>query len=417
MSLFKRLFGKSKKKAAQDRIIKQENDSKPVKEPIKIDLTNELLEAIRLGNIKEVTSLLERGADPSKKNIVLQSPIFNALFFNSGEEMIKILVNAGANLNDTNNNGIPFLVSEAGHGELENVKLLLKYGADPNIKDKDGYCALGLAAVNGEARILEALILARADINSLHKDKPILYWAARHRHKDMVSLLLEKGANGQDALDKARLENNLDAIKILNEHRIKDEEENNVEEKEIKGFKDKRDGKVYKIVEFGDQTWLADNLKFDVRGESWHYNHNSANGSEYGKLYTKKGAELACPEGWRLPTIDDFSALITYIGENHEDVVGNLLTEFSVLFGGHYSRYSEEKQILFRSQPEIFGKIDSEGGAFNDLEWKAYFWSSTHSDVEGEARILYINKRYGTVVLSSLSNNHAYSVRLIKDDK
>ncbi len=84
-------------------------------------------------------------------------------------------------------------------------------------------------------------------------------------------------------------------------------------------FTDSRNGEVYKTVQVGDQTWMAENLR------SISNDPNEVNCCNYGKLYYHSYAVEACPEGWHLPDTLEWQILINYLGG--ENVAGGKLKE------------------------------------------------------------------------------------------
>jgi len=87
-------------------------------------------------------------------------------------------------------------------------------------------------------------------------------------------------------------------------------------------FTDSRDGKTYRTVRIGNQTWMAENLNYKT-GKSVCYDKKKSNCQKYGRLYDWNTAMKACPAGWHLPSDKEWTALTDFVGG--EDTAGTKL--------------------------------------------------------------------------------------------
>ena len=110
-------------------------------------------------------------------------------------------------------------------------------------------------------------------------------------------------------------------------------------------FTDTRDNQTYKLITLGSQTWFSQNLNFELEnGESKCYSDNLGNCFTYGRLYRGDDALTACPEGFHLPSREEWEELFDFLGgENvahfflgpYSEQQGEAIN-FDLLAGGYY---------------------------------------------------------------------------------
>jgi uncharacterized protein (TIGR02145 family) len=175
---------------------------------------------------------------------------------------------------------------------------------------------------------------------------------------------------------------------------------------------DDRDGKKYRTVVIGTQTWMADNL--DRRaGDFYCGGGQAANCDTYGALYKWSAARSACPTGWRLPTDADWSALATHLGSN----VGGKLKAVSPLWTCSWCSGNEgaTNETGFSALPG--GYRHRSNGSWANPGEHAHFWSATEDPADATAawqRSLWVADR--TLYRGfPYPKDHALSVRCLRN--
>lgn len=150
------------------------------------------------GHADGVEVLLEQGADPEAKHAFGMTPLINAIRWNR-IEAAEVLVAKGANVNAANTLGRTPLMLSAVEGYTELAELFLKNSADIRAKDLNYQrTALHFAALNGHLDIVSMLIDKGADIDEADAaGKTPLAYAGQYGHEKVAMLLKSSGAKGE----------------------------------------------------------------------------------------------------------------------------------------------------------------------------------------------------------------------------
>lgn len=169
---------------------------------------------------------------------------------------------------------------------------------------------------------------------------------------------------------------------------------------------DSRDGQIYKTVKIGDQIWMAENLNFEV-DSSYCYNDSAKYCTKYGRLYSWAAANRACPDGWHLPTIDEFETLFATVGK--QSIAGKKLKSAS----GWNNDGNGTDDFGFTALPT--GIRYGKDKYYNYEGHHANFWSSIKN---GSDSADYVNMFYGydSVHVFVHDKNDGMSVRCLKGE-
>lgn len=187
-------------------------------------------------------------------------------------------------------------------------------------------------------------------------------------------------------------------------------------------FTDSRDGRKYKTVCIGNQTWMAENLNFNVSG-SLFYDNESANGDIYGRLYNwemimngqapsdlvPSGVRGICPEGWHVPSHNEWNILINYLGG--ELYAGGAIRD---TVGWNPPNPGATNSSGFTAKP---GGFENSEGFFSDIREQAYWWTSTTDIILPGGRSMYVinGNQVPLVLFYSFPPNYHLSCRCVKD--
>ncbi len=176
-------------------------------------------------------------------------------------------------------------------------------------------------------------------------------------------------------------------------------------------FTDPRDHQAYEWIKMGDQTWMAENLKWNAGAGS-----KDSRRSQYGRYYNWETALEACPAGWHLPSDREWAGLESNYGMpvwNRSagfDESGEIGYKFKSR-SGWYARCNGTNEYEFNVVPAGYWNYD---GRYARNSLMSYFWTSTAVD---ERHAINRGFHYASKGISRDPEDKRvfFSVRCIKD--
>ncbi|MFA5453172.1 MAG: FISUMP domain-containing protein [Candidatus Methanomethylophilaceae archaeon] len=214
-------------------------------------------------------------------------------------------------------------------------------------------------------------------------------------------------------------------------------------------FTDSRDDKVYKTVTIGSQVWMAENLAYlpavsaPASGSStephcYVYGYAgtdvaaakaTTNYTTYGVLYNWPAAMIACPDGWHLPSDDEWEILETYLTNNGHKYDGSIGGDYrakiakSMASTTGWNDSDKEGVPGSTEYPEYINKSGfsalpggdrSKNGGFYGIGRYGYWWSSEEFEISNAwgRRLGYADS---DVKMTGDSKGQGWSVRCVRD--
>jgi TonB family protein len=214
-------------------------------------------------------------------------------------------------------------------------------------------------------------------------------------------------------------------------------------------FTDTRDGKTYRTVKIGEQTWMAENLNYKpLPGKtwcyendtsycktwtaqilnyakpstprSWCYNDSDSYCEKYGRLYDWNTARTACPAGWHLPSSQEWNILIKTSGGSSVAAKTLKSTSGWYRYNGKSGNGTDDfgfsaLPVPSRSSNGVFYNAGSHGSWWTATEnrtplpWLIKWYPPGHA-----AYFQTMHYTNGNMGEGYIGKDHAYSVRCVQ---
>ena len=156
---------------------------------------------------------------------------------------------------------------------------------------------------------------------------------------------------------------------------------------------DKRDNISYAVRKVGNLLWMMDDLAHEYYSDesyksTYCYQDRSRECDKTGRLYPGEHLDYACPQGWRLPTKEEWKSFYS------TSVFRNYSTERTNLFKGYVSG----------------------DHSLNELNYKAYYWTSGEVLADGYNPCVSFDANFGSLSTGELCHEQwKLSVRCVAE--
>ena len=175
----------------------------------------------------------------------------------------------------------------------------------------------------------------------------------------------------------------------------------------------KRDHQTYKTINYDtpycQNVWFAENLNYEME-DSWCYDNDSKKCDVAGRIYTWDAAMKACPEGWRLPSDEDWDHIM--VDESQAPIRLKSMTGWSVEDFPDIYDYNGEDRLGFSAIPAGLWNPVEEG--YGNAGLGAYFWTSSEENSE-KAIAIFLMGYEKKATVGSMPKSYGFSVRCIRD--
>lgn len=187
-----------------------------------------------------------------------------------------------------------------------------------------------------------------------------------------------------------------------------------------KMFVDDRDGRQYYYTDIDGVSWMRQNLAWE--GSGMGFQGYDVMSDIFGRFYTWEEAMTACPDGWTLPSEEDWMALASKFGEASSarsdiqalagDIMGDLYFNDTKMWEfRRYVKITDESALSV--MPAGYALVSGDRYEFDELYTYAAMWTSND---EGDlAGLRYIYEDRDIVYYGKASKtDFAASVRCIR---